>query len=227
MSAQAGVLNPEKKSSRIRWGRLIWTVFVVLYLINFTKNLFADVAGARAAIPVIYFILWILWLGIEFYFEAQFYQSSLVPKFNSLLKAGFAVYFYALQGLAPWDWLGGTKINLIYPVFNMLGLLIFALGVAIRIWALVAIRRNKTPKELLASRPWAFSRHPRYIGMFLIMFAVPLVFFSPWAMLATVVIGLPLWYLEVRFEERKLKKEWGQIYENYCKTRPLVPRFKR
>ncbi|TET21390.1 MAG: isoprenylcysteine carboxylmethyltransferase family protein [Candidatus Stahlbacteria bacterium] len=227
MSAQAITLKGKgKQKTGIRWGRLLWTIFVVLYFINFTKNLFADVAPGRAAIPIIYFVLWLCWLGVEFYLSALFFQSSLVPRFNPWLKASFAVYFYGLQGLAGWDAFGGTQIHFLYPLFNVIGLLIFALGIVIRLGALLVYLRTKDRNRILASRPWQMSRHPRYVGMLLIMFAIPLVFFSPWAMLATVVIGLPLWYLSVRFEERKLKSQWGNVYEDYCKTTPLRPRLR-
>jgi len=228
VNAQAGAIEKGKKEKKgLKWGRLVWTLFVVIYLINFTKNLFSDVAGAEAAIPIIYFVLWILWLGVEFYLEALFYQSSLVPAFSPWLKAAFAIYYYALQGLAPWDAFGGTQIRFIHPLFNIIGLIIMVAGIVFRIWTLIVIRRKKTPREILRARPWKMTRHPRYMGMLLIMFAAPLVFFSPYAMLLTVVVGLPIWYLSIRSEERNLKKEWGQIYDDYCKNTPLRPRFKR
>lgn len=226
MSAQVAAVKAGGKSG-IRWGRLLWTILVVAYLMNFAKNLFLDVAGDKAAIPIIYFVLWLLWLGVEFYLSALFYQSSLVPRFNAWLKAAFAIYFYGLQGLAGWDAFGGTQLHFLYPLFNIIGLLIFAAGIAIRLWALVVYRGTKDRRKVLFTKPWQMSRHPRYIGMLLIMFAVPLVFFSPWGMLATIVIGLPLWYLSIRFEERKLKSELGKVYEEYCKATPLRPRLKR
>ncbi len=226
MSAQVAAIKAGKKSG-IHWGRLLWTVFVVLYLISFTKNLFGDVAGSQAAIPVIYFTLWLAWLGMEFYLNALFFQSSLVPRFNPWLKAAFAVYFYGLQGLAGWDAFSGTQIHFVYPLFNIIGLVIFAAGIIIRLWSLITYLRLKDRQKILSSRPWQMSAHPRYIGMLGIMFAVPLVFFSPWAMLATVVLGLPLWYLSIRFEKRELVKKWGKIYEDYCKTAPLRLRLKR
>lgn len=226
MTAQEATVKKEQKSGGIRWGRLIWTLFVVLYLINFAKNLFGDVAQNESAIPIVYFIVWLCWLGVEFYLGALFFQSSLVMNFNPWLKAGFALFFYAMQGLAPWDAFAGTQIRFAYPVFNILGLLLFGLGVFIRIWSLVVFKLAKNPRDVLKTRPWLISRHPRYIGMLLVMFAIPLVFFSPWAMLATVVIGLPLWYLEIRFEEKKLAEEWGETYRDYCARTPLAPRFK-
>lgn len=226
MNAQVAAGQAAGKQSKIKWGRLLWTVFVVLYLINFTRNLFSDVAPGASAIPIIYFVLWLCWLGVEFYLGALFFQSSLVTNFNPWLKAGFALYFYAMQGLAPWDAFGGTQIGFLYPLFNILGLLIFALGIFIRLWALVDIRRTRNPGDVLKTRLWLMSSHPRYIGMLLIMFGIPLVFFSPWAMLATVMIGLPLWYLEIKHEEKKLAGELGETYLEYVKRTPLVPRFK-
>lgn len=172
MSAQVATVKAREKSG-IRWGRLLWTILVVVYLTNFTKNLFLDVAGHQAAIPIIYSVLWLCWLGVEFYLSALFFQSSLVSKFNTWLKGSFAVYFYGLQGLAGWDAFGGTQLHFLYPLFNVLALL------------LQVYSRTKNKREVLSARPWQISRHPRYIGMLLIMFAIPLVFFSPWAILAT------------------------------------------
>lgn len=226
MSAQVAAERMKTGQSKIKWGRLLWTVFVVLYLINFTRNLFADIAPGYSAIPIIYFVLWLCWLGFEFYFGALFFQSNLVQHFNPWLKAAFALYFYGLQGLAPWDAFGGTELRFLYPLFNILGLCLFALGISIRLWALVEIKRAKNPRDVLGTRPWQMTRHPRYIGMFLVMFAVPIVFFSPWAMLATVVVGLPLWYLEIKHEEKKLAGEWGEPYKEYLKRTALVPRLK-
>lgn len=227
--AQAAAASKDKdaKKKGFRLGRFLWTVFVVFYLINFTQNMFRDVAPGEAAIPIAYFVMWLVWLGVEFYFSALFYQSNLVEKFNPWLKAGFAVYFYGLQGLAGWDAFGGTQLRFAYPLFNIIGLVVFAAGIIIRLWSLIAYVRVKDKREVLKTSPWRWSRHPRYVGMLLIMFACPLVFFAPWAMLLTVVVGFPLWYLEIRFEERKLKKDWGKVYEDYCKRTPLRPRFRR
>ncbi len=228
MSAAAVKTSPTSRKQGFKFGRLLWTLFVVLYLINFFKNFFADIAAGEAFLPTLYFTLCLLWLGVEFFFETLFYQSGLVESFNFWLKTGFAVYFYGLHALVGWDAFAGTQVRFLFPILNIVGLIVLLAGIAVRLWALFAIQKHKKNlRQVLSSPPWKWSRHPRYIGMLLIMFAVPLVFFSPWGMLATVVIGLPLWYLSIRWEERSLLKDWGNIYENYLAKTSIYPRFKR
>ncbi|WP_344763599.1 methyltransferase family protein [Paenarthrobacter aurescens] len=95
-------------------------------------------------------------------------------------------------------------------------------------WA-VAERRRKTtgnfslghPEDLVTSGPYALSRHPMYLGWWLIHAGVALGRGSAWAS-ATLPAGILVEHLGALWEENVLRERFGQSYADYEK---VVPRY--
>ncbi|MET3368145.1 UNVERIFIED_CONTAM: protein-S-isoprenylcysteine O-methyltransferase Ste14 [Jeotgalibacillus campisalis] len=101
-------------------------------------------------------------------------------------------------------------------------------GAGITAWA-VAERRRKTtgsfalghPEGLVTSGPYAASRHPMYLGWWLIHTGVAVSRGSAWA-LVTLPAGMLVEHLGALWEENMLKERFGQSYAEYQRD---VPRY--
>lgn len=101
-------------------------------------------------------------------------------------------------------------------------------GAGITAWA-VAERRRKTtgsfalghPEGLVTSGPYAASRHPIYLGWWLIHSGVAVSRGSAWA-LVTLPAGMLVEHLGALWEENMLRERFGQAYADYQRD---VPRY--
>ena len=108
------------------------------------------------------------------------------------------------------------------------GTLLVLAGVVISAWAVVERRRHTTgsfalgrPETLVTSGPYAASRHPMYLGWWLIHAGVAMYRGSSWAA-ATLPAGMAVEHVGALWEEKALKKEFGPAYGQYMKD---VPRY--
>ncbi|SDX11838.1 Protein-S-isoprenylcysteine O-methyltransferase Ste14 [Arthrobacter sp. cf158] len=101
-------------------------------------------------------------------------------------------------------------------------------GAGITGWA-VAERRRKTtgsfslghPEGLVTSGPYALSRHPMYLGWWLIHAGVAVNRGSAWAVV-TLPAGMLVEHLGALWEEAALRERFGQSYADYERD---VPRY--
>lgn len=110
------------------------------------------------------------------------------------------------------------------PVFwiRPLGIVLLAIGVAWRLWALGVLRKKK---ELALIGPYAHTRNPLYLGTFLIGFGASLAASWPWGALLACVYALVFHWLyasQIRAEEQWLAPVFGARYQRYLEN---VPRF--
>jgi protein-S-isoprenylcysteine O-methyltransferase Ste14 len=114
---------------------------------------------------------------------------------------------------------------------RVFGLAALAAGGGLNAWAL-AERRRATPgafrldqpQALVTTGPYAWSRHPMYVGWWLVHLGVGLLGRSDW-----VVVTLPMATLaehrEVIAEEQALLREFGPAYARYaCRVRRYLGR---
>jgi protein-S-isoprenylcysteine O-methyltransferase Ste14 len=78
--------------------------------------------------------------------------------------------------------------------------------------------------ELITDGPFRYMRHPRYSGIILWVFGVALIFLSI-AGLVLAVLMSALMLLRIPKEEKLLHGEFGEKWEEYCKTtaKKLIP----
>ena len=110
------------------------------------------------------------------------------------------------------------------------GLVALAAGCALNLWALVERRRRTTgefqleqPESLVTSGPYALSRHPMYVGWWLIHLGVGVMRGSAWVA-ATLPAAALVEHFGVLWEERALDREFGDEFAEY---RGRVPRYLR
>jgi protein-S-isoprenylcysteine O-methyltransferase Ste14 len=139
---------------------------------------------------------------------------------------------------APWRWLvpGGPHLQI--EGWRMLGVVLFALGVAIYLWcAFWAFARVgggtpapiDPPRRLVVHGLYRWVRNPMYIGVLLMLSGEAIVFverdvFVPYAL--AIAAGFTLFVLF--YEEPTLRRMFGAEYEEYCRHVPRwIPRAPR
>jgi protein-S-isoprenylcysteine O-methyltransferase Ste14 len=214
--------------SQVRWKRLIWTAFVTFYFIDFTKNLFNDALPGRSLVPILFFISFTVWMAFEYYFGSPFFQSGAVEP-APLWKSLFALFYYPFLGyaVADYTWTRWTQLGVLSPYLNVLGIVLFLLGAAIRLSSLYAVLRSRSGK-LVRRGLFNRVRQPRYLGTLVQMIAVPLVFSSWLGLLLALAVGLPLILRQIRTEEASLLSVFKEEFASYQQRVPvLIPRRKK
>jgi protein-S-isoprenylcysteine O-methyltransferase Ste14 len=206
-----------KSVKKINFWRLVWTLFVTWYFINFSRNFFNSLTSEKALIPIIFFIILVLWMAFEYYFTSPFFQSGIVA-IHGWLKLLFSLFFYvmAIYSIADYISLHWTQVSIAYPYLNIAGLIVFIIGVLIRLTTLFQLL-NQTQNKFIRSGLFNVCRHPRYLGTILQIIAIPLVFSSYLGLIASLSIGLLLIYLEMQTEEQVLLKQYRDEYVEYQK----------
>ncbi len=108
------------------------------------------------------------------------------------------------------------------------GSVTLAVGCAITVWALIERRRRTVgefelehPESLVTTGPYAFSRHPMYVGWRFIHLGFGLLWGSAWVA-ATLPAATFVEHLAVLAEERALERAFGDDWASY---RDRVPRY--
>ena len=124
----------------------------------------------------------------------------------------------------------GLAINWLYPLrwipapwpHVWIGVIVFAAGFALAIWAIVAFRRAGTRVEtteptmaIVTHGPYRFTRNPIYLGMFLGQTGLAIGFDNLWILAMLIPFYLVLRYGVVLREEAYLEHKFGDVYSDY------------
>jgi protein-S-isoprenylcysteine O-methyltransferase Ste14 len=105
----------------------------------------------------------------------------------------------------------------------LIGLIVFALGMGIRIWAQEHLHyRLKMHRQLTDTGPYQLVRNPIYWGNTLICVGCAIVSRVLWLAPVELVWCAVVYYFVVRSEEAVLKERYGQEYLDYLEQ---VPRW--
>jgi len=211
-----------------RFGRLIWTLIVTWYFINFGRNFFNSIAPERSQIPFLFFFILVLWMAVEYYFGSPFFQSGIVPPPTNE-RTFFSIFFYAytIYCIADYSSLNWTQLRFLEPYLNIIGLIIFTISVLLRYFTLFELLRLPTQK-LPKSGIFQTCRHPRYLATIFQIISIPLVFTSYLGLVLALVIGLYIIYKEMKAEEKILTKNFKDEYTQYQKNVPfIIPKLSR
>nr|MBP7149852.1 isoprenylcysteine carboxylmethyltransferase family protein [Acidobacteriota bacterium] len=114
-------------------------------------------------------------------------------------------------------------------VRRVAGSLLAAVGLGLSAAVVVHFRRagtpvdpRRTPRRLVVSGPYRFSRNPDYIGQALLSAGLALWLNNAWAVLANVPALVLVQHGVVAREERYLERRFGDEYRRY---RDRVPRW--
>ncbi len=138
--------------------------------------------------------------------EFRYHESS-----RQSIGLLLAVWFAAVAQPIPW---------LLYSVTPIL-----LLGVGIRMWASGFIIKNHA---LATNGPYAFVRHPLYVGNILIVIAFAAASGLWWTILVAVLFIAFFYPTAIEYEDRKLCKLFGTAWREFAAQTPaLVPNFRR
>jgi len=110
------------------------------------------------------------------------------------------------------------------PVAFGVGLILAVLGEGIRWWAAGHLRRNE---QLITSGPYAYCRHPLYLGRFLLLSAVCLMA-GYWYLIPPALAVFVTYYVrrKMRREEERLRHRFGSAFDEWARHVPgLFPRL--
>jgi protein-S-isoprenylcysteine O-methyltransferase Ste14 len=151
--------------------------------------------------------------------EARYLVCGAAFKTRALLMTPPLIFVFLCDRLEwEWEWLNWA-----------VGLVIFGLGLSVRVWAQRHLRyRLEGETQLAVTGPYVYVRNPVYIGNMLLFAAVCCLCELPW--MVPIVVGWA-WFvydLAARFEEARLAKRFGQRYAEYCEKAPRwLPRLPR
>ena len=145
---------------------------------------------------------------------------------------------YALGGLMfvlliptlMW-WASGMPNLLAAPVARMvIGIVLAVLGLSFSVWSIVYMRHKgdgnpmdafghevaPRTKHLMTEGPYRLSRNPMLTGSFVYFTGVCIWLWS-WQALLVYVAFIVIMLLQVRSEEKRLRRDFGEEYEAYCR----------
>ena len=129
-------------------------------------------------------------------------------------------------------WLASRMPDLLAtPVTRMvIGIVLAVLGLSLSVWSIVYMRRKgdgnpmdafghevaPRTKHLMTEGPYRLSRNPMLTGSF-VYYAGLCVWLWTWQALLVFVAFVIIMLLQVRSEEKRLRRDFGEEYEAYCR----------
>jgi len=115
------------------------------------------------------------------------------------------------------------------PILQIVGLILFACGLALAIWARIYLGRNwgmpmtqRAEPELVTSGPYRYVRHPIYSGLLLALLGTALAT-NLYFLIALVLVGFYFVY-SATVEERTMTGSFPADYPSYKEhTKMLIP----
>jgi len=173
----------------------------------------------KAAVAISWLVLGAYWLVSAIGVKAGRGSRRRIP-LTSLTAAAVALL---VRGL------GGGSLAVHSPIVGTIGVVVFACGVALAIWARVHLGRNwgmpmtqKAEPELVTSGPYRLVRHPIYSGLLIALLGTALVTNLIGLIIAAILGGY--FYYSASVEERNLTAIFPSTYPAYrARTKMLVP----
>jgi hypothetical protein len=135
-------------------------------------------------------------------------------RYHEASRQWFAILFVLLV-----SWLGNTNLTLLYA-----GAAVAAAGELIRMWASGHVKKNK---ELATDGPYAYARHPLYVGNILILVGYSVASNTWWSF---VLMAFLLWFYyppAISYEDKKLKNIFGEQWVEWSQNiHALIPTFR-
>jgi protein-S-isoprenylcysteine O-methyltransferase Ste14 len=108
-------------------------------------------------------------------------------------------------------------------IFFFAGAVLVILGIAARLWASGHIKKNKV---LATDGPYAYVRHPLYVGNLTLGFGFAIASSLWWSLPMLIFILLAFYPPSIRREDEKLHRMFKEEWEEWRKgTRALIPRL--
>jgi protein-S-isoprenylcysteine O-methyltransferase Ste14 len=136
-------------------------------------------------------------------------------RYHEASRQWFAVLFVLLVSL-----MGKPEETLLF-----IGTGIAAAGTLIRLWASGHVMKNK---ELATDGPYAFVRHPLYVGNILLLVGFSLASSLWWSYILMIALLLFYYPPTISYEDNKLRNYFGDPWIEWSKTtHALIPTWPR
>ena len=154
--------------------------------------------------------------------------------------AGYVLGLIVFVGLIPFlMWLasGRPDIMATTPIWLLIiGLAMAVVGLALSLWAIIHMRHvgkgnpfdafghEVAPRtqHLMTDGPYRYSRNPMLLGIFILLIGVIMILRS-WQAVLIFVLFVVIMLCQVVSEEKRLAKDFGDEYTEYCKhTRRII-----
>ena len=130
------------------------------------------------------------------------------------------------------DWIRPATLPGSRSLHRLAGTGLVLAGIGLNLWALAERRRHSTeafalerPEDLVTSGPYAVTRHPMYVGWWLIHLGTGILARSSWVFV-TVPASVLAEHHGVLHEEAIMAGLFGQTYVDYAARVPRYPRFR-
>jgi protein-S-isoprenylcysteine O-methyltransferase Ste14 len=169
-----------------------------------------------------------LWLSQPAFSTQEAQQDKRNDKFSIiliLLMSSLSVVAAVTQ------WAYGNKGQQLSVIATAAGAVLLVLGVGVRIWAIQTLGKHFTATvkinddhQLVQTGPYAFVRHPSYLGAFMAIVGTPL-FLNAWYATAIAALAMSIaYYVRIGVEEVTLQNYFGEKYVAYrSHTKRIIP----
>lgn len=160
-----------------------------------------------------------------------------LPPWMQVILGFVGIALFIWGGFLLWIPLPLRLPELVISLTRPVGLIIFLVGLFLAVWARWALGAmygvstgSSAPLQerhrLIQRGPYAFIRHPMYLGYWLVMLGV-LFTYRTWTPLALLIITVPSFYRRARREEISLEGMFGEKWKAYVKNVPMfLPNWK-
>lgn len=110
------------------------------------------------------------------------------------------------------------------PLLYAGGVFLVCLGMVIRLWASGHVKKNKV---LATTGPYAYVRHPLYVGNLALLVGFSIASALWWAPPMLLLFLLAFYPPAIRYEDAKLQRKFGEQWSRWRReVRSLIPRLR-
>ena len=120
-----------------------------------------------------------------------------------------AVLFVGLLPFLMWLSCGRPALWPVSPIRIAVAIILMLIGLSLSVWSIVYMRQK-------ADGPYRLSRNPMLSGSFLYLIGFCLWLWA-WQALLVFILYVAVMMLQVRSEERRLRRDFGSEYDDYCR----------
>jgi len=142
----------------------------------------------------------------------------------------FGPFWIIFNIAAAWSLRSAGAVN---PLEEVIGIALFSLGLALRVWSAVTLGSFFSLHVTVFSGqapvtrgPYAFSRHPAYLGTMIQLFGLGFMFNAPLVAGIGVLVFSIVLVFRIRDEERLMLESFPETYGDYQRRVPVfLPAF--
>lgn len=180
------------------------------------------------------FAVVISWLGSIHRQEVSWSVSSgwfALPAWAQVILGFAGIALFIWLGFLLWIPIPLRLLDAVMALAYPIGLAIFLVGLLLALWARWALGAmygvstgSSAPLQerhrLIQRGPYAFIRHPMYLGYWLVMLGV-LLTYRTWTPLLLLIMIVPSFYRRARREDISLGEMFGEEWRAYVKSVPM------